>query len=456
MKQNAWGDAAVELFDKAKTKFNQAEVFSLEMTSTSASFRNGKLKETSDEQNQGLCLRIIHEGRIAQSSTSNFSKLDEVIRQAGELVRFGEQALFDFPASRASTGMKPAGNDIGLDQMVETGKQIVDIIGSFDSSVLSHAGSSVTQSAIHLLNTAGLDVSFARTSHHTYAAGLLTEGRNILMTYSIYMGQNKTDDISYLADRVVRMIQIARKNTPFSSQKIPVLLSPMALADLFAAFSPGVTGTLVAKGISPLIGKTGEMILHPDVSIEDDPTYPDAVLSQPFDDEGIASQKKYIINRGVLENFILDLKSAAKLSLPPNGNGYRYTPLIQSRSYVVAPAPNFTNLIVSSGRKHHLDIIRETPRLIYIDQLTGILLGNLINGDWSANIEYGVLFEKGEPVGRIKNAMTGGNFYQLFRDNYVESSGDRQWVSSFGGGAGACLMPHILFDGLNISAKSSD
>lgn len=188
----------------------------------------------------------------------------------------------------------------------------------------------------------------------------------------------------------------------------------------------------------------------------DDPMYSKAASSQPFDDEGVSSQKKYIIRDGVLENYAVDLKSAAMLKIPPKGNGYRFTSLIQSRSYSVSPSPHLTNLIISAGKRTHNEIIKSLPKMLYIDQLTGVLLGNLINGDWSGNIEYGVLFEHGEPVGRVKNAMTGGNLYSMFKSNFSECSSDRKWAAGFGSGAGTSLLPYIVFDGINISAKSNN
>jgi len=239
---------------------------------------------------------------------------------------------------------------------------------------------------------------------------------------------------------------------PFEGGDIPILLTPHALADIFAAFGAGISGAAVAKGMSPLTDKLGEQIMASSINIIDDGLFPCAIGSQVIDDEGIPCRRKYLVENGVLKNYLLDLKSAAKLGLEPGGNGFRYTSLIKSRSYAASPGPSFTNLLLPSGERSYRDILSHTPRILLIDQLTGVLLGNLINGDWSGNIEYGILFENGEPKGRIKNAMTGGNFYNMFKSMVVEASSERKWVSGFGGGAGSSYFPYMLFDGMNVSA----
>ncbi|HPQ39258.1 MAG TPA: metallopeptidase TldD-related protein, partial [bacterium] len=241
-------------------------------------------------------------------------------------------------------------------------------------------------------------------------------------------------------------------NVPFSGGAIPIVLTPLALADIFAAFGAGISGSAVSKGMSPLTGKIGEQIMDPSINIIDDALYPLATGTQAIDDEGIPCRRKYLIENGVLKNYVMDLNSAAKLAMEPGGNGFRYTALIKSRSYAATPGPAFTNLMMPAGERSYRDILASAPRMLLIDQLTGVLLGNLINGDWSGNIEYGILFENGEPVGRVKNAMTGGNFYHMFKNMVVESSAERRWVAGFGGGAGSSLFPYVLFDGMQVSA----
>ncbi|MBN1878726.1 TldD/PmbA family protein [bacterium] len=438
---------------RAANEVDQAEIFSLESGNISIGFRNGVLREMEESQDAGFCLRVINNGRIAQTTTSNMDRALETVDQALELLPFGEQVTYSFPAplqtGTLAISPKP---DKNLDHMVSQSQSIIDRMRAYDSSLVASAGADVTTIRVNVMNSNGVNSCYERTTQTVSAVAILAEEGNILTTYRFYMGQQGFTDPERLAEEVIELVRMGRTNVPFSGASIPILFTPHAMADIFAAFGAGINGAAVAKGMSPLTGKIGEQILNKQISIVDDGLFPHATGSQIIDDEGIPCRKNFLVENGILKNYLLDLNSAAKLGMEPSGNGFRYTALIKSRSYAAVPGPAFTNLFLPPGTRSRRDILSSSNRMLLVDQLTGVLLGNLINGDWSGNIEYGILFENGQPVGRIKNAMTGGNFYTMFMKNYSESSSEREWVSGFGGGAGSSFFPYILFEGLNVSA----
>ena len=441
------------VLNRATEKADQAEIFSLESGTLSIGFRNGVLREMEEAQDAGFCLRIIKNGRIAQATTSNMEKAMDTIPKTMELLPFGEEVHFSFPAPSEKPHLtRGPAPDRDLDHLVSVSRLIIDRIRKYDSSLVANAGCDITTIRVRVMNSNGTDVCYERHHQTLSAVAILAEEGNILTTYRFHMGQEACQNPEKLADEVVELVRMGRKNVPFTGGTIPILFTPHAMADIFAAFGAGINGSAVAKKMSPLTGKIGTQILDPRISIVDDGLIPLATGSQIVDDEGIPCRKTYLVENGVLKNYLLDLSSASKLGLQPSGNGFRYTSLIKSRSYAAMPGPAFTNLVLPAGSRTSSDILGSSDRMLLVDQLTGVLLGNLINGDWSGNIEYGILFEKGRPVGRIKNAMTGANFYSMFMKNYVESSQEREWVSGFGGGAGSSYFPYILFDGFNVSA----
>ncbi len=440
--------------DRAREHSDQAEVFFLGLKQRSVGHRNGKLRELDETENIGIGLRMIKDGRIAQASTSNFERAENLASQALQLVRYGEPVDMQFPAeTNVDDSSEVTGDDAAasIESLVSINEILIDRIRTYDETIMANAGGAVEEISVHVMNSNGFDHEYSRRSYQHYAAGVLAEGKNILTCYDFHLGQNPITSPSDLATQIIDQIRIGRKNVPFSSEVLPILFTPSAVTDIMAAFSAGISGSGVARGISPLVGKLGEKIIDERVSILDDAFFPGAAGSQPFDDEGVPCRTKYLVRNGVLENYLLDLKSATRLKLAPTGNGFRYTSLIKSRSYVPSPSPSLTNMIIPEGERSHDEIIRDFRRILVVDQLTGVLLGNLINGDWSGNIEYGILYENGEPLGRIKNAMTGGNFYTMFSNQYVESSRDRKWTAGFGGSAGSNLFPYILCDAMNVS-----
>ena len=444
-----------KLLQNAVKDADQVEVFGLESSDISVGYRNGILKEMEDSQNSGICLRVIKDGRIAQISTSNYENPVLLIKKVMNLLPFGEEVNFKFPEvqkfqlpelTTSETTLKD------IDRMLSFGIKVIDRLQSFDPSLISSVGCEKNYTNISIMNSNGVDVDYSKTTFSDGAVAIMAEEGNILTSYNTRIGDSESDSPETISEKILEFITIGRKNVAFKGGEYPIILTPSAFADLMATFAAGISGSAVARGMSPLTGKIGTCILDEKISIEDNGLHHHAPGSSPVDDEGVPVTPKFLIRNGVLENYILDLKSAAKLNLEPTGNGFRYTPLICARSYAVSPTPSFTNLILPSGDKSYLDFIKDLDEVILIDQLTGVLLGNLINGDWSGNLELAILYKNGKPQGRIKNAMTSGNFYKMFKDQFLSFSSERKWVRGFGGGGNSNLLPFALIDKMNISA----
>ena len=90
---------------------------------------------------------------------------------------------------------------------------------------------------------------------------------------------------------------------------MPVIFRPTATWSLLYRLIEGVRGNNYAKDITPLKKRLNEQIFSDKVSVWDDPTMEFATGSVPFDDEGVPTSKKVIVDKGVLKNFIFDLDS---------------------------------------------------------------------------------------------------------------------------------------------------
>src|SRR4051812_50045454 len=80
---------------------------------------------------------------------------------------------------------------------------------------------------------------------------------------------------------------------------------------------------------SYLIGKEGEAVASPLVTVVDDPLIPRAPGSRPFDGDGLATRRNVVVERGVLCPVLCDVYSARKLGRPATrsaGPGPRRAP----------------------------------------------------------------------------------------------------------------------------------
>ncbi len=84
---------------------------------------------------------------------------------------------------------------------------------------------------------------------------------------------------------------------------------------------------------------------------------------------------------------------------------------------------------------------------VLVDQVMGAWAGNILSGDFSANIHLGYKIENGQIVGRVKDTMVAGNVFEVFK-NSVEAIGkESSWVG------GSLKLPALLLSSISVSSK---
>ena len=73
-------------------------MYRLETESRPVSFEANKLKEIASTQQSGVALRVIKDGRIGFTSTTNPELESALVDRVGALAEFGSEAFFEFPA----------------------------------------------------------------------------------------------------------------------------------------------------------------------------------------------------------------------------------------------------------------------------------------------------------------------------------------------------------------------
>ncbi|MEM1587990.1 MAG: TldD/PmbA family protein [Candidatus Bathyarchaeia archaeon] len=121
-----------------------------------------------------------------------------------------------------------------------------------------------------------------------------------------------------------------------------------------AILDPRIAGTFIHEAIghaceadyiinnqSILVSKLGEQIASEQVTIFDDSTLNGGWGSAKYDDEGVATTKRVLIENGVLKGYILNRESAEKLGMKGNGGAraasYNYKPIVRMSNTYLAP-----------------------------------------------------------------------------------------------------------------------
>jgi PmbA protein len=447
-----------EIIEKAAARgATGSEVFLLSSLATSVEFETSRLKNISHTEERGAALRVVADGRIGFATTTRLDDVDRLVDNALATAALGEVADITFagPSGLASPSIDDRSvRDLSLETMVETATRAVEKVKSYERKMNVETSTTRDVQEITVLTSEGFEGTFSRTIYEHGVGGRLIEGENLLNVWEHRAGSTFGFDHDSMADELIEQVKRGRHNAPVSTGPKTVILTPRALIDVLMTLHLGLNGSAVERGISPLSGKLGETVFDERITIVDDGLMDGGFGSAPFDDEGSAMSRTTLVENGKVASYFTDRRTAERLDHPATGNGLRVKRLVQTKQLSKIPAPEITNWTMPGGDRSLDELTSEIGEGVVVDSIMGILMSNLLAGDFSGNIALGFKIEDGKLVGRVKDAMIAGNIYKLFRDRLVALSSDTKQVGLLGG-IGSHVLPYVVLKDVMVSTKTA-
>ncbi|MEO0076360.1 MAG: TldD/PmbA family protein [candidate division WOR-3 bacterium] len=432
-----------KLLAMAKKVCDQVEIYNLDSKQNVVSFENAKLHEIETKFQSGISIRIIKDGILGFAYTRNLINREELLQNALNSLKGGVLAEYEFPLTKDLPKLNtydPTIENVNNTQMVEECSRVCEALKKTNGEIFATAYTYVE--TIRIINDKGTDVS-NKTSHFGIYASISYPGTAAGIG-RIYADKRFNKMPENLINEIIEFYTLSSKEVKADSGRMKVIFMPNVVYALNWRISSGTSGKSVYDKISPVANKINEKIFSEKVTIYDDPLddkYPGA---RPFDDEGVATNKTYIIENGVLKTFFCDLNYAQKLKMKPTGHGYR-TAQWESDTITIKPSPALLYLRYQTGNKSIKDLIKSIDRGIIIEGALGAHSGNIPNGDLSIGANPAIYVENGEILGQVKDVMVAGNIYEILK-NVIDVSDT--YYYSYGG-----LMPAILLDNVSVATK---
>jgi len=428
-----------QIVEKALQKAESAQAVMQVQEMSAVNFEFDRLKSAEASQRTDIKVKVIHNGRLGTSLTTDPHDIDGVVNRALETAEFGSVAHYEMPVSQPTHPVKtndPAIRLLGMPEMIQLGQGMMDMIKSYNDEILTGANIGKNFVVNEFANSANAVYADEHTDFNLEAFGELVRGTDILFAWHSVGQKKRLVDTEDIAERAIQFFRMAKRIAPLQTGEYPVIFTPTGLVAILFSLLLGVDGKNVYLGESPLRDKLGQPVADPRFSLVDDPLIDYGPLSSTFDDEGISRRVTPIVEKGVLRNFFYDLDTAGRAGAAPTGHGAQRKP---------------TNLVIDAGDTPHAEMLKGIKQGLLVHDYIGLGQGNPINGEFSANVFLGFKIEHGEIVGRVKDVMLAGNVYDALHD-ITAISQERVWVSGpdaiFPG-----LMPYIQVNKLSVVAK---
>jgi len=403
-----------KLFKQAKAKgIEDIQVSLSNSTNLSITIFEGDVDKYEIADNSRLVVKGIFNNKMGVYSTEVMedSLIDEIVDtiiESAKVIDSEDDAIIyagDDEYQEVEGLYNEELNNLDVAKKIDTLKELDEKFHAYDERV-KNVETSYTEitNSILLQNSKGLKLENKANSSYIVGEIIVADGKDQRTGFDAKISNDFND---YNIDEFVKEVADDALNSlgadAVPSKNYEILFSGLSLATLFSAFQGVFSANAVQKGLSLLKGKLEETVGSELINVVDDPFLKKSASSRSFDDEGVATKHKHLIEKGVLKTFLHNLVTAKKDDVSPTGNGF-------------GGSVSAVNLKVEAGDTPFDEMVESIQDGIYITNVQGAHAGaNPVSGDFSLQAAgYHVVDGKiASPVALITVA---GNFLTMLKD----------------------------------------
>ena len=401
-----------------KENVSQIEVFSIQGKMRNTYVESGRVHSTTANSWYGLGVKVVF-GKKVGFASGNITKLDDVEKIVKNGIKIAKISPEDeyfksLPSpKKADITKEEIGYDketefISNEQVIEFTKNILAAAEKDNVKVMNGLVRINTYYA-KVANSLGIDVSNKGTFVFVHFSAKKEMGEGVEKASSAKFGLLNPTKIG---EELNRKTLLSARSRPFKEQKeVIAIIKPIEVAEMLnSVIAVAANGEHVNKKRSPWADKLNSPVATTDLTVYDNPLLEEGPRSGLYDDEGVPTTKKPIIEKGILKNFFYDSYNANIAGTQSTGNGYRRgTRSIESAHRTMAECRP-SNLEIAPGNKSLDELISGIEYGVLIEKFAAPDIDGF-TGNFALEVRSGVIIENGELGEPIKHALLAGNFY---------------------------------------------
>lgn len=376
------------------------------------SVRMGEAETIEYNRDKGVSVTVYFGQQRGNASTSDLSEkaLTDTVAAACNIARYTAQDPFCGLADASLMASVFPGLDlyhpwdISVEEAIDIAKRCEAAAQGVDARITKSEGASVSNSASLSVyaNSHGFSAGYQTSRHGISASVIAEEGESMQRDYW-YSTARAADDLDtpehvgrLAGERTVRRLGCRRVKTA----QVPVLFEAPLASGLISSLVGAISGGSLYRKSSFLLDSLGKQVLAPIIDIDEQPHLLRGLASSAFDAEGVATKPRRLVEKGMLQGYVLSSYSARKLGMVTTGNAGGNHNLIVQHAQGVEHQLSFEQLLKTMGTG------------LLVTELLGHGL-NMVTGDYSRGaagfwVENGLIAYPVEEItiaGNMKNML---------------------------------------------------
>lgn len=380
----------------------------------SVSVRKGELETVERNRDKSLGVTVYVGHRRGNASTSDFSPaaIEQTVQAAWDIARFtAEDPVAGLPdaADIAQAADQP---DLDLfhpwaitsEQAARLALECEEAALSTDKRITNSEGAGVSAQQSHFFSahTRGFRGGYASSRHSISVAPIAGRGDG-MQRDAWYSSMRSADELAsaqsvgrYAAERALSRL----KSRKIATTQCPVLFESPLAAGLLGGFVQAVSGGALYRKSSFLLDSLGKPVFPSHIDITEDPHVMRGKGSAPFDEEGVRTTARKVVDAGRVQGYFLSTYSARKLGMKTTGNaGGSHNLVLRSR--LTRPGDDLDAMLQKLGTG------------LFVIELMGQGV-NYVTGDYSRGAS-GFWVENGRIAYPVQEITIAGNLKDMLK-----------------------------------------
>ncbi|MBE7938963.1 MULTISPECIES: metalloprotease PmbA [Ramlibacter] len=300
----------------------------------SVSVRKGELENVERNRDKSLGVTVYVGQRRGNASTSDFSReaIERTVQAAYDIARFtAADPVAGLPEAGdiAQAGEQPDLDlfhpwDLDSEEATQLALECEAAAFATDKRITNSEGAGVSAQQSHFFSahTRGFRGGYASSRHSISVAPIAGKG-DAMQRDAWYSSMRNAGELAspesvgrYAAERALSRLG-SRK---ISTRECPVLFESPLAAGLLGAFVQATSGGSLYRRSSFLVDSLGKQVFAPHIDVLEDPHLRRGKGSAAFDDEGVRTVARKVVDAGRVEGYFLSSYSARKLGMKTTGN----------------------------------------------------------------------------------------------------------------------------------------
>lgn len=290
---------------------------------------------------------------------------------------------------------------ISVEEAIELAKSCEQAAFAADKHITNSEGAtiSVSESQFIYANSLGFMGGYPLSRHSVSCAMIAEHGDSKQRDYWYSVARDAADleTVQSIGEKAGKRSAARLGARKIDTREVPVLFEAPIASGLIGHFASAVSGGSLYRKSSFLLDSIGQQVFAPDIQILERPHLHKGLASGPFDDDGVATVDRNVVENGVVQGYFLGSYSARKLGMRTTGN-----------------AGGTHNLIMQNSAALSFDaLLKQMGNGLLVTELLGHGI-NAVTGDYSRGAS-GFWVENGVISYPVEEITIAGNLKDMFQ-----------------------------------------